>query len=39
MLIARKGYNWNDVLSPNWWAYNWVGLYKREALYSGFYSI
>ena len=21
MLISRSGYNWNNVLSPNWWAY------------------
>ena len=22
MLISRRGYNWNNVLSPNGWAYN-----------------
>ena len=26
MLISRRGYNWKNVLSPNWWAYNRVGL-------------
>ena len=26
MLIPRTGYNWNNGLSPNWWAYNRVGL-------------
>ena len=27
MLISRKGYNWSNVLSPNWCqAYRWVGL-------------
>ena len=26
MLTSRRGYNWNNVLSPNWWACNWVGL-------------
>ena len=28
MLISRRGYNQNDqnVLSPGWWTYDWVGL-------------
>ena len=25
MPMSRSGYNWNNVLSPDWWAYNWVG--------------
>ena len=25
MLLSRRGYKWNDVLSPNWWAYNITG--------------
>ena len=25
-LISKRGYNWNNILSPNWWAYNQVSL-------------
>ena len=31
MLISRMEYNWNNVLSPNWWAYNWAGLISGRA--------
>ena len=32
MLMSRRKYNWNIVLSPNWWAYNWVaGLISGRA--------
>ena len=33
MLISRRGYNWNNVLPPNWWAYNWVGLYQDFTIF------
>ena len=26
MLISRRRCNWNNVLSPNLWTFNWVGL-------------
>ena len=26
MFVSRRGYNWNDGLSSNWWAYDRVGL-------------
>ena len=36
MLISRRGYNWNSVLSSNWWAYNIIIIigwaYKWEGL-------
>ena len=25
-LYQEGGYNWNNVLSPDWWNYNWGGL-------------
>ena len=36
MLLSRTGCNWNNILSLNKWAYNWMGL---EGLYLGFYGI
>ena len=27
MLISRRGYVWDNVLSPNGLAFNWVGFY------------
>ena len=36
MLIARRVYDLSNVLSPKWWAFNWVGLsgraYNRDFL-------
>ena len=26
MFISRTGYHWNNVMSPNWWVCNRVGL-------------
>ena len=31
MLISGRGYNWNNVLSPNWWAHTVGGLVSGRA--------
>ena len=33
MLISRRGYNWNNVLSPNWWAYKREGFNQEFMVY------
>ena len=35
MLISRRGYNWNNLLLPSWWAYTMVagGLKTRILRY------